>query len=167
MGKATNYSPEELLKMVEHVAYEIGRFRWADQTLVQLRGENMSEGQWHDAVLESWAVHLRILADFFYAAPRQDDVTAGHFIKGWQAPAKSRLLAETERKADKQLAHLTLARAGEYGAGRKGWQCGQVAAEIEECVSLFLKGLTPALKSEFAKWGCLVETEYLTVEMTG
>lgn len=69
-----------------------------------------------NAVLESFAIHLRNLLDFFYPAnkPRKDDVVAASYfdsrILASDFPALSDRLREARTRAHKQVSHLTTGR---------------------------------------------------------
>jgi hypothetical protein len=61
----------------EHLGYEIERLR---STASELAQGGLSQPQ-ENGLVESWAIHLRILIEFLYRkVPRQDDVTAGDFF---------------------------------------------------------------------------------------
>jgi len=149
----TNPSSDELNKMIEHVAYEIQMFRWAYLMLTQSCSEILLHGNLNNAILESWAIHLRNLSDFFYTTPRQDDIVASHYISAWDRSQKSQLLKDADNKANKQLAHLTLARTTQYNDAQKPWEYIQISNEIEKCITLFLENLSPDQRAGFRKYG--------------
>jgi hypothetical protein len=62
----------------------------------------------HDALLESFLVHLRSLIDFFYRGGQDDDVVAKDFFDkpGEWSANESTLLTSAHTRANKELSHL-------------------------------------------------------------
>ena len=116
------------------VEYEI---RMLGRTRNMLRqGEVPVAGELHDAVLESFAVHTRNLIEFFFGTPkdRKDDVRAEHFFGDptrWREIAgdKPPDFAEAQKRANKQISHLTYARVG-LTQEEKGWLIADLGRKL-------------------------------------
>ena len=151
------HSSDELNKMIEHVAYEIHMFRWAYLMLALQLIKLLLHGNLNNAILESWVIHLRNLIDFFYAMPQKDDIVASDYISDWDSirsqTQKSPLLQEATNKANKQLAHLTLARATQYNDAQKPWEYIKISTEIEKWIALFFEHLSSEQKAGFKNYG--------------
>lgn len=101
-----------------------------------------------NAVLESFAIHLRNLLDFFYPGrePHEDDVIAAQYFEAGQLPPnfppKSRLLNEAEVRAHKHVSHLTTKRiAGNHPD--KAWYVGPLMQEMANLIGMFVATASP------------------------
>jgi len=86
----------------------------------------------HDALLESFVVHLRNLIDFFYRDGQGNDVVAKDFFdkpSKW-SPRESKLLKNAHTRANKELSHLTAVRKNE-GDPEKPWDLAALYGEID------------------------------------
>ncbi len=72
----------DLLVVSHHLFYEIWMFY---EVAGVLNRDPPGNTVYTNVHLESFAIHARILLDFFYNEPRQDDVVAGHYIKDWKS----------------------------------------------------------------------------------
>ena len=92
------------------------------------------EGFTRSALIESFAIHFRNLADFFYPSKvRDDDLTAADFYdtpNKWNPTAASKLLEESRVRANKEISHITYQRKGERDP-TKAWEVGRLLHEIE------------------------------------
>ena len=130
----------------EHVAYEIRMFFATHGLLI---GEAVPPGPLHDAVLESFAVHLRNLVEFAFDAPERDDVRAEHYFsdpKTWRELryGKPDDLDRAQKQANKQISHLTYARIG----ADKRWYVGGLAFKLHEYIRIFLDNAEEARMGE-------------------
>ena len=92
--------------------YELHIFRWLAENLPADKGFQLS------ALLESFAIHLRNLIDFFYTQPgdaRNDDVVAADFFdppSAWNLGAIPESLNGARDRANKEISHITYKRKG-------------------------------------------------------
>ena len=88
-------------------------FRWLAENLPPDRGFPLS------ASLESFAIHLRNLIDFFYTQSgnaQTDDLVAANFFdspSAWNLGAMPQLLKDARERANKEISHITYKRKGE------------------------------------------------------
>lgn len=103
-----------------------------------------------NALVESFAVHVRGLVDFLYSEnPRPDDVIAEDYFADTTQWAKLRpplsdVLSLATRRAGKEIAHLTYARL-DVTPDTKPWQFLVITNEIAPVLSLFLKNISSEL----------------------
>lgn len=117
---------EELTKYSgAHLLYELKMFWWLTGAITYM------EGYMHDALLESWVVHLRNLINFLCRPPDKDDVIAEDFFDdpaAWSRNESDKLKTGRER-ANKELSHVTEQR--KYtGEKDKGWDVDGLFREI-------------------------------------
>jgi hypothetical protein len=131
--------------LAEHLAYEIGMV-WATHNLLVTGAVNpQTNRQLHDAVLESFAVHVRNLIEFFYDNRKKPDTgIAGDYFADpadWRklTGEKPADLARAYTMAHKQISHLTYDRIG----ADKNWFVGDLALRLREVVRMFLKNADP------------------------
>jgi hypothetical protein len=97
-----------------------------------------------NALVESFVLHVRVLIEFLYSGtPRSDDGIAADLVRDQAEWLKARgnltpLLKEVKRRADKEIAHMTLARLGLHEAARD-WGIRKVHAEISTPLALFIE----------------------------
>lgn len=134
-------SDEQLLDYSgEHLLYEIQMFR-----LVVSKVPTLTAGVDLSAFLESFAVHLRNLTDFFYdQKPFPDDVVAADF---YDDPIKwsvciSPTLATAQIRANKEISHLTLQRKAGMDPD-KPWPVFDLYQEIRTVARVFTAGASP------------------------
>ena len=131
---------EKLQKASVHLGYEIWMLESTAQALAteQIR---------HNALLEAFVIHARVLMDFMYDdKPWPDDVVAAKFFDApeqWTGVRKrltelSEELQKVNGRAGKEVAHLTFARQ-EIAAEMKIWQYGKIAAELSALFGDFIK----------------------------
>ena len=135
---------DQLVKASEHLYYEYMMFmNLANALSTGVFGESVIK----NAVLESFTVHTRNLLDFLYAEkPRNDDIIAIDFFEkpeAWSSnlPDKSPLLASTNQRVAKEIAHLTYNRVG-VTPDEKPWKFLQIANEINSLFQRF-RNLVP------------------------
>jgi hypothetical protein len=117
-------SDKELLDYSgEHLLYEIEMFRWLASELPGKKESNECS-----AFVESFALHLRNLIDFFYTEPFDDDVVAEYFYDdpskwGRATTATPPVLLAAKKRADKEVSHLTKTRLHPraHGQGLADW----------------------------------------------
>lgn len=122
MAKRIPLTDHELLDYSkEHVIYELWMFRSVGQALIA--PIQMSQPL-RNALIESFAIHLRNLIDFFYPGQIQaDDVVASEFLDDpdeWATlSAISTTLSSARIRAHKEVSHLTRKRITGAPPGRR------------------------------------------------
>lgn len=137
-------SQEELRQASNHLFYEI----WMFQTLAQGMASGIAgEGAINNALLESFAIHVRALIGFFYSEnPRGDDIIAEDFFpnpEDWisQRPLKAELLDRAKKRADKEVAHLTYTRL-DVTPEQKPWEFLKVFNDLQVLIQTFLDNVS-------------------------
>lgn len=133
---------DELRKASDHLHYEIWMLISVAQGLASgITGESVI----NNSLLESFAIHARVLLDFLYAKekPPADDVVAEDFLatpQQWHEarPPKSQTLQMVHRRVAKEVAHLTYARQ-DVTPEMKGWPFIDIAKEIQIVINEFLR----------------------------
>jgi hypothetical protein len=125
---------EELTKYSgEHLLHEFKMFWWLSGVIAYM------DGYMHDALLESWLVHLRNLILFFcHSRSDTDDVIAGDFLDnpGDWSQIESTTFKTARERANKELSHITEKR--KYtGETDKDWDVAGLFREIEDIARQF------------------------------
>jgi len=118
---------------------------WMLKTLANgLASGIAGQGPIHNALVESFATHVRVLIEFFYPSqnPHEDTILAEDFFSPteWAEEIRrpqARLLEDAKERADNHLAHLTYTRS--EGLLDKGWPIGEIASELETVLDIFLQ----------------------------
>lgn len=133
-------SQDELRQASNHLFYEI----WMFQTLAQGMASGIAgEGAINNALLESFAIHVRALTGFCYSDnPRSDDIVAEDFFSDsneWQTkrPEKTELLDKAKKRADKEVAHLTYTRL-DVTSEQKNWEFLKIFNYLQVSIKIFL-----------------------------
>jgi hypothetical protein len=125
---------------IEHLRYEVSMLFDTGSALPYPTSPMV--GFADNAILESFAIHLRNLLDFFYPglSPQDNDVIAANYYDAGHLPtnfpAQSNQLKRAERRAHKELSHLTTERI----AGRppeKAWTTGPLLQEMVNLIQVF------------------------------
>jgi hypothetical protein len=130
--------------------YEINMFKDTYKRFKEFKasnGRNVLDKDFYqfynDLLVESLALHTRILFDFFYSKkPRKDDLIAQDLLPEnllWEEkrPKQSEILKKARHKADKLLAHLTLERIKLKKSGEKSWNFDGIKREMDEIFKSF------------------------------
>ena len=141
---------ETLRKASDHLYYEI----WMFHSLVAgLASGVAGEGPICNAMVESFAIHTRNLADFFYPKrTRPDDVVAAHYFDSsdtWEklCPPASEVLSAARKKADKEIAHLTYTRQ-KVTPEKKPWRFVELSQQIQPAIDAFCRSVPKELLGE-------------------
>ncbi len=111
-----------------------------------------------NALIESFAVHLRALLDFFYleSSKNDDDILAVHFFNDpnvWEA-AKPKLtpaeLRAIKTRVKKEVAHLTYKRIA-ISSVEKDWPIIEYKTHVLDACEKFIECVDSSLLSE--RWG--------------
>ena len=112
MGDSKAYADErqgpsehQLAKMAEHVVYEHRMCKWAAGEV-----DRHDPGGLHNALVEAYLLHARVLTEFFRSSPGGDDVVAHHYVKDWNGGPDITEAEQVIRAINKRMAHLTLYR---------------------------------------------------------
>jgi hypothetical protein len=136
--------PDELRAMSEHVLYEIEMFSYTTDLLTPELWQGvpafMATGA-HNALIESFTIHVRALRDFLYAEPRGDDASAAdYFPEGvWSAIRlpEPDVLRDARRRTGKEIAHLTYARLDGEADG-KLWPHREIVDALRSALFRFI-----------------------------
>jgi len=135
-------SDEVLRAASDHLCYEYWMFR---ELTAGLATGTIQPGWLHNALVESWVVHLRAIVDFVFPpkSVNPDDVVAADFFdrpSDWEAalPAMSEALTRGRRRAAKEIVHLSYRRIG-INHEDKQWHFVALAAEVEPLMAHFLR----------------------------
>jgi hypothetical protein len=124
---------EELTKFSgDHLLHEFKMFWWTSRVVWYM------DGYMHDALVESWLVHLRNLIPFFCHERDRDDVIAEDFFDnpGDWPRNKFKTLEAARDRANKELSHLTGKRKY-VGDPTKEWDVNALSAEIRRLAEMF------------------------------
>ena len=140
---------EELQRILSNLKkYEV----WMMWSLTHiLAADNQGQGVIHNALVESFLIHARLLIEFLYrdTQMKDDDALAKDFFSPatkWQGirPVKSRLLEETTQAANKHLVHLTYTRLQK----KKRWPYIEIANDIKAVLQVFHEKLSDDFTKE-------------------
>lgn len=143
----TVHSAAELQKVSSHLHYEV----W----MLQSTAKGLASGVfgWKNtvanAMLEAFALHLRVVIDFLYPRGRglkDDDVLASDFFDSREQWCKIRdghitkesrqALMDARDRADKEMVHLTYSRL-EVTETQKNWYFVKIADEAQGAIKVF------------------------------
>ncbi len=141
-AKTENRTVEQLKNALESLKkYEVWML-WSLANILAI--DNKGKGVIHNALVESFLIHARILIEFLYKnQPYKDTVRASQYFTSdspWKSirPQKTQLLKTTEQDAHKYLAHLTYTRL----QGKKRWPFIKIATDIETVLKVFHENLS-------------------------
>jgi hypothetical protein len=164
-------SDSELLEYSrEHLLYEVTMFFHTGNILLNYDFGKIEPPRLGElmrmAILESFAVHVRNLIDFFWPAKTFDtDVLAEDFFPGNGLPKSFSLTTALDNariRANKQVSHLTTERiAGE--PPEKNWPVSELLGEEQDLLLRFVRDASPARLD--AKVGDFVRAQPSTKRM--
>ena len=152
----------------EHVEHEAQMFLDArdklfQYALPQVHSRNPDEAFNCDLLIESCVLHFRNLVDFFYPplSQKSDDVNAADYVSGWNSRPTTPILEDARKRANKELAHLTLGRKPGTPP-HKAWDFADLSNAMTPIIEEFFKRvdaskLPPRTKSVFDKIGGVVK----------
>jgi hypothetical protein len=101
----------------------------------------------HDALIESWTIHVRNMMRFLRALkPQPDDILARDFFTGaeWHKllPQRPRDDAEKQidRRINKEIVHLAYART-KVTPEKKQWQLSAITAKVGDDLQIFVENV--------------------------
>lgn len=151
-------SQEELEKYAEdHLLYEVEQLHDLTDRLLEVRAHDDAHGSrdldyldmaTRNAQVESFAINVRVLCDFLYERPQQDDVSAGHYIEGdWNPTKLTEGLTFVKDRVNKEIAHLTLRRA-QLSEEERQWKYATIWGDIATVLRAFVEAASPDLLSD-------------------
>jgi hypothetical protein len=151
-------NPNDTIEASKPVEYEIRKFR---ETHNALATEEYPP-EFHDQLVEAYALHLRNLIEFLYDKPEKNHIRATHYFSDperWRSIAgkRSATLGKAQGQASEQVNHLTYGRVG-LTQEEKGWLIGELSLEIVGVLAKFLKHadedrMGPELLEVKESWG--------------
>jgi hypothetical protein len=128
-------------KLKEELNYEFWMFTETCERLNQCQNSEFER----NLLLESLAIHSRLLIDFFYGDKNPkypNDLIAQDFLSddvNWkkERPPQTQLLIDAKYKADKQLAHLSRWRIKIEQDGKRGWDWNAIKIDMKEIIKKF------------------------------
>lgn len=138
----------KLERTAEHVYYEVMMLHYTTSILTKIVDQPNTDIRSSNAVLESWAMHVRNLLAFFYTPTNQrkqnDDVLVGDYVKNLKQFRKDRTKAKTflgiNKRIAKQFAHLTYHR-NVYNRKTKVWQFKRIYIQLHTTIKAFYEAL--------------------------
>jgi len=133
----TKYTIKEKEGLLE---YEIGMFRDTCNAFNNWTDLNKFN---KNLLIESLALHTRVLIDFFYGTKKySDDIIAEHLLPdniNWNnvKPKIPQILMDAKNKADKQLAHLSTKRLELQKQEKNGWRFNEISEEMNKIIEKF------------------------------
>jgi hypothetical protein len=137
-------SESELKLVLEHIMYERNMLiSIANGLSIGIAGKSPI----NNALVESFAIHVRNLVDFLWPEkPKNDHVIALDFFSDknkWPdiRPEISNLLKKSRIRAHKEIAHLSYDRIN-VTKREKAWQTIEIANEIENAFKIFYSNIS-------------------------
>jgi hypothetical protein len=135
---------EELKEVSNHLNYEFIMLNSLANGLASGIG---GQGPLQNALLESFAIHVRALIDFLYSKqPKNDAVIAEDYFnhpEEWVRlrPDSSDILEKARKRAHKEIVHLTYERL-KVTPEMKPWHYLEIRDEINKIMNLFLTNVS-------------------------
>jgi len=136
----------KLNKISHHLWYEFQMFL----ALTQELSKGYPAGTINNALLESFALHVRNLIDFLYNDnSSSDDVFAGDFFQRKEDWIKIRphitpLLDKAKKRANKEVSHLTYARIN-ITPEEKKWYFVKIFQDMNRAFDVFVENVNKEL----------------------
>jgi hypothetical protein len=136
-------TPDELRRISEDLHYEVQMLLGSAQGL---DSGTTAEGTLHNALVESFAIHLRNMLDFLWPdklTRKSDLVIAADFFPSpsdWEKlrPEISQQLLDSRVRAAKEIARLTYTRPT-VDPEQKDWDVRQIANEVTRVVEKLIR----------------------------
>lgn len=128
---------QQLDEGLAHLQYEL-------QMLAATATEPTPDQLQMNMVVESFAIHLRVLVTFLCTPPQKADIAASDYLPDWDYTQAFAALSETLKRAwtraSKEVAHLTTERKM-FQDESTNWNRSALAAEVQRHVALFKDAL--------------------------
>jgi hypothetical protein len=135
-------SPQTLALASEHLCYEVTMLRFTARQLAERQAEGDEP---KNALLESFAIHVRNLMNFFFrkeSSRVKNEMLALDYLDNWNPP-KSEYLRRIEGKINEEISHLSYKRNGVSPEAKK-WRIDLIVAELEQVLTAFLRRVPDA-----------------------
>ena len=139
---------EKLENISHHLWYEFTMFL----ALTQELSKGYPPGTKNNALIESFALHVRNLIDFLYIEnPSSDDVYAGDYFpykEDWVKirPQITTFLKKVKKRTNKEVSHLTYSRL-KVGQEEKKWDFVTILQEMGGAFDVFVEKVDEELLS--------------------
>ena len=128
----------------DHIAYEVEMFSWLAAFLsdpsTRLLAPPADAKRLNNALIESFALHLRNLLEFLFDHKNRDHIVAEQFCEAgaWKLDPKDKpaVLGKAWGAANEQIAHLTDKRKPRDSPD-KVWPCKEIADAIRPLIERF------------------------------
>ncbi len=151
-AKPSKHSASDLHDALEHVVYEIWKYRQSVKYYHQI----LQAGG--DAAIEFRVLHHRVLLEFFYGPHKhKDNIVAWEYIDDWRQThdrTKLRWLDDYTTRCHTMLAHISTTRSKMAKSGLKSWgkDWSIVEAHLDQTISDFLGRLSKEHKKTCSQW---------------
>ncbi len=151
MAKHRPHSPAELDDALEHLVYEVWKYRQSVKYCAQL-------WPFGDVAIEFRVLHHRVLLDFFFGSPiHRDNIVAREYVADWETSHDRRgqvWLAAYLTRCHTMLAHISVTRTEIARAGLKDWSDEWLTVEphLDIVIVEFLRALSPRQQKICANW---------------
>jgi hemoglobin-like flavoprotein len=152
MARHQQHDPQELDDALEHILYEMWKYRQS----VAYYGQILHAAS--DAAIEFRVLHHRVLLEFFYGYPKhEDNIVAWEYVTSWQQTHVATAILWLENYMNRchvMLAHVSKARTDVAKQGLKSW-AGHwpiVEPHLDKTIQDFLGGLSPNHKTICSNW---------------
>lgn len=151
MSKQAKHNAADLNDALEHVVYEIWKYRQSVthyQQILQAGG---------DAAIEFRVLHHRVLLEFFYCPHKhKDNIVAWEYVRDWQQThdrANVPWLDDYMTRCHTMLAHISTRRCQIKKSGFKSWtNWNIVEAHLDQTIPDFLGALSKEHKKTCSQW---------------
>jgi hypothetical protein len=152
MARHQQHDPQKLDDALEHVIYEMWKYRQS----VAYYGQILAAAS--DAAIEFRVLHHRVLLEFFYGCPKhEDNIVAWEYINSWQQthdPVAISWLESYMNRCHVMLAHVSNARTDMAKQGLKSWSglWPIVEPHLDKTIRDFLRALSADHKTICSRW---------------
>ena len=152
MRKHKKHNPPDLEEGLEHIVYEIWKFR---QSVAYYDSIRRVGG---DAAIEFRVLHHRVLLEFFFGPPKhRDNIVAWEYIDDWEQRYDRSTLPWLDgylKRCHTMLAHISKTRSDLAKNGSKDWGAEWELVEpfLNEVVADFLNGLDDHHRAICRQW---------------
>jgi hypothetical protein len=152
MRKHTKHLDPDLVDALEHIVYEIWKYRQSRAYYVAIWNAGS------DAALEFRVLHHRVLLEFFYGPwSHADNIAAWEYVADWRSThnrASVVWLDQYMKRCHTMLAHISTARSEMSKLGLKAWggDWETVEPHLDQTITDFLRGLSSHHKKICLDW---------------
>lgn len=146
-------STQTVINALDHLAYEVWMF---ESVIVAMSSNITGNGILNNAIIESFAMHIRNIIQFFYKDnPQPSDVVAADCFSDpstWDniCPQITVNLQKAKSRAHKEIAHLTYDRI-KVTPEKKPWPYQEIYKDLVYLLQIFLNSVPSNLLSDHWK----------------